>query len=131
MRIVVATSGEAAVGAASRLEACPVSGELKADSGQMAVFGAYNTEQNRRLVAKAAKGQGIFRGFVGDFSIRREADNMIRSLLTHRTGIYRCYSFYSGYSMTADETGIVVLNDSGISDLDLFGEGTAWSAPVS
>lgn len=122
VRIVAATSGEAAVGAASRLEACLAGGELTYDAGRIAVFGAYNTEQNRRLVAKAAKGQGIFRGFVGDFSIRREADNMIRSLLTGRKGVYRCYSFYSGYSAAADETGIVVLYDPGISDLDLFKE---------
>lgn len=122
IRIVAATSGEAAVGAATRLEACLMGGELKYGSDQIAVFGAYNTEQNRRLVAKAAKGDGIFRGFVGDFSVRREADNMIRSLLTGRKGVYRCYSFYSGYSAATDETGTVVLYDSGISALDLFGE---------
>lgn len=122
VRIVAATSGEAAVGAASRLEACLAGGELKYDAGRIAVFGVYNTEQNRRLVSKAARGQGIFRGFVGDFSIQREADNMIRSLLTGRKGVYRCYSFYSGYSAAADETGIVILYDPGISDLDLFGE---------
>lgn len=123
VRIVVATSGEAAIGAANRMEACLAGGELTYSSDQIAVFGAYNTEQNRRQVAKAAKGEGIFRGFVGDFSISREADNLIRSLLTRRKGIYRCYSFYSGYSAAADETGIVVFYDSGISDLDLFGEG--------
>lgn len=122
VRIVVATSGEAAVGAASRLEACLTRGELKYGSDQIAVFGAYNSEQNRALVAKAAKGQGIFRGFVGDFSITREADNIIRSLLTGRKGTYYCYSFYSGYSPIADETGIVILNDYGISDMDLFRE---------
>ncbi len=122
VRIVVATSGEAAVGAASRLEACLTRGELTYNSDQIAVFGAYNSEQNRTLVAKAAKGQGIFRGFVGDFSIIREADNIIRSLLTGRKGTYHCYSFYSGYSPVADETGIVTLNDYGISDMDLFRE---------
>ena len=122
IRIVVATSGEAAIGAARSLETCISRGELKNTADKIAVFGAYNTEQNCRLVSEAYKGNGVFRGFVGDFSIKRAADNMLRSLLTEKRGNYPCYSFYSGYNAATDETGIVVLYDSGISSRDLFHE---------
>lgn len=120
IRIVVATSGEAAVGAASRLEACLVGGDLKYEASRIAVFGAYNTDQNRRLVKDSMRGQGIFRGFVGDFNISREADSLIRNLLTKRNGTWQCYSFYSGYSWATNETGLVVLRASGVSDINLF-----------
>lgn len=123
IRIVVAASGEAAVGAAGRLEACLSRGGLAYSKDKIAVFGVDNTEQNRRLVSKAAKGNGIFRGFVGDYSISREADNIIRSLLVRKKGIYQCYSYYSGYDETSDASGIVVFYDTGISKLDIFERG--------
>lgn len=84
IRIVVAASGEAAVGAACRLEECLSRGDLSYSADKIAVFGVDNTEQNRRLVSEAAKGNGIFRGFVGDYSISKESDNIIRSLLVRK-----------------------------------------------
>lgn len=123
IRIVVAASGEAAVGAAGRLEECLSRGGLTYSKDKIAVFGVDNTEQNRRLVSKAAKGDGIFRGFVGDYSISREAENIIRSLLVRKKGIYQCYSYYSGYNQVSDANGIVVFYDTGISKLDIFERG--------
>ncbi len=123
IRIVVAASGEAAVGAAGRLEECLSRGGLTYSKDKIAVFGVDNTEQNRRLVSRAAKGDGIFRGFVGDYSISREADNIIRSLLAGKKGIYQCYSYYSGYDAASDANGIVVFYDTGISKLDIFERG--------
>lgn len=123
IRIVVAASGEAAVGAAGRLEECLSRGGLIYSKDKIAVFGVDNTEQNRRLVSKAAKGDGIFRGFVGDYSISREAENIIRSLLVRKKGIYQCYSYYSGYNQVSDANGIVVFYDTGISKLDIFERG--------
>ncbi len=123
IRIVVAASGEAAVGAAGRLEECLSRGGLTYSKDKIAVFGVDNTEQNRRLVSRAAKGDGIFRGFVGDYSISREAENIIRSLLVRKKGIYQCYSYYSGYNQVSDANGIVVFYDTGISKLDIFERG--------
>ncbi|MDY3814498.1 MAG: substrate-binding domain-containing protein [Candidatus Copromonas sp.] len=123
IRIVVAASGEAAVGAAGRLEACLARNGLVYPKEKLAVFGVDNTEQNRKLVSQAAKGNGIFRGFVGDYSISREVDNIIRNLLAGRKGTYQCYSFYSGYNAGSDTSGIVVFYDTGVSKLDLFKKG--------
>ena len=120
IRIVVAASGEAAVGAASRLEECLSRGDLSYSADKIAVFGVDNTEQNRRLVSEAAKGNGIFRGFVGDYSISKESDNIIRSLLVRKKGVYQCYSYYSGYNEISDANGIVVFYDTGISNMDIF-----------
>ena len=123
IRIVVAASGEAAVGAASRLEECLSRGDLSYSADKIAVFGVDNTEQNRRLVSEAAKGNGIFRGFVGDYSISKESDNIIRSLLVRKKGVYQCYSYYSGYNEISDANGIVVFYDTGISNMDIFVRG--------
>ena len=89
---------------------------------ERAVFGAYNTLKNRELVERSINGNGVFRGFVGDFVIEREADNIIRNLLTKRGEIFYGYSFYSGYDERTGETGMVVLYDPGISMLDIFSE---------
>lgn len=122
IQIVIATSGEAAIGAAFRLEEFIEQGELTHKAEEIAVFGAYNTLKNRELVERSINGNGVFRGFVGDFVIEREADNIIRNLLTKRGEIFYGYSFYSGYDERTGETGMVVLYDPGISMLDIFSE---------
>lgn len=121
IQIVLAVNGEAAVGAARRLEDCLARHELVYDASKIAVFGADDTIQNRQLIVQAKRGQGVYRGFVGDFNVRENVDSLIRCLITNRKEIIEGYSFYSGYNPQTGETGIVVFYDTGVSRLDIFG----------
>lgn len=118
--VVIGASGEAAVGAASRIEFYSKQGILSRDMSEIAVFGADDTEQNRTLVLQSELGNGVYRGFVGDFNVQKEVDNLLRTLKAGRTSSYKSYGFYSDISYL-ETIGLATIIDTGVSSMDIFG----------
>jgi len=122
LQIILCTNGDAAAGAAKRFEGCFAEGKLAHSHDELAVFGADNTEQAQDQIIDSMNGKGLYRGFVGDFNISMETDNILRLLTVGKKATYREYGFYSGYRRNPEKVGITVLYDGGVSSLDLFGE---------
>jgi len=78
LHIVMAFSGDAAIGANQRLMRYVRDGKIQSKITQLAVFGSDDTEANRSLLLESASDESVFRGFVGYRSIAWEVETMLK-----------------------------------------------------
>lgn len=78
LHIVMAFSGDAAIGANQRMMRYARDGKIQSGITQLAVFGSDDTEANRALLLESGLNESVFRGFVGYRSIAWEVETMLR-----------------------------------------------------
>ena len=121
LRIVLATNGEAGVGAAERLLYYCEAGVLKAGHSFYAVFGANDTALNRELVAASAQDKSFLRGFVCAEDTETQVEMLLEAALSEETQTELVLG--SGRSaLTADTSavGLVHIESNAWQDPNMF-----------
>lgn len=81
LNLVLAFSGDAAIGANQKIMQYHRGGQLTSDLSKIAVFGSDDTEINRKLLLESASQESVLRGFVGYRSVAWEVQTMLKMAL--------------------------------------------------
>lgn len=118
IQIVVAMSGDAAIGAAEHLKFLYEDKNTYYNLSQLAVFGADDTKLNRELVMQSYNNQSLLRGFVCDYSVPLIVEHITHALNTVTDGKQSVYYNNSSFSRLTEDgkiLGIITLvNDNSI-----------------
>lgn len=126
INVVISLNSEAAIGAAERLAFYQEKGKLKTAPDKLAVFGADDTFQNKKLVQESRSNKSLLRGFVGDYSVETYIGLLVRKLVNiQEAELTEVYSFFTVISENGT-IGTMSVIDGKYSYLPIFEINYEW-----
>lgn len=121
LRIVIAYSGEAAIGADERLMYYQDIGAIPAERCKLAVFGSGNTEINRTRTLSSVHGDSLLRGYVCAEPLDMKAETMLDLLFRgENKHFYMLDSSRSELTADGSNVGLVTVINSRWRDPEMF-----------
>lgn len=119
--VVIAMSGEAAVGAAERIMYYCDTGVIRKPPEQLAVFGSDDTEQNWMLLKQSFSDRSLLRGFTGDSGNPVQMDLMVKTLVSGtKQLVVDGNSFFTKMTSDGRTAGAVTLVESELLHYGIF-----------